>query len=401
MSDTLDHGDVVHHFTARAEIYDRSSHWCTSEDLMEKVVACAAPEPHHHLLDLACGTGLVTRAFSGRVARLVGLDLTPAMAAQAEAALDELVIGQAESMPFADASFDRVTCRQGIQFMDAPKAAAEVLRVLKPGGMVILIDLAAYGEDDRDEYFEVLRLRNLHDATSGAAMSRHFSKTPASRRCAPLSTSPSRMWMPGAPTAPSPSPGVKAFETSTATHPTRSARCTRWQPRTTHVSPTTCSSRSRSVSDSSPVTRPTDPLYIIGTERSGSNLLRVILNAHADIDVPHPPHILKYFHALAPGYGDLKGRRARATLVRDVLRLSASTSIRGPSRLTRKRSSTALSLTPCSASSRASMTSTWLIPVSGDGDARAPSWSTTSPRRWPGTLARASSGWCEIRATWP
>ena len=43
MSDTLDHGDVVHHFTARAEIYDRSSHWCTSEDLMEKVVACAAP----------------------------------------------------------------------------------------------------------------------------------------------------------------------------------------------------------------------------------------------------------------------------------------------------------------------------------------------------------------------
>ena len=160
MSDTLDHGDVVHHFTARAEIYDRSSHWCTSEDLMEKVVACAAPEPHHHLLDLACGTGLVTRAFSGRVARLVGLDLTPAMAAQAEAALDELVIGQAESMPFADASFDRVTCRQGIQFMDAPKAAAEVLRVLKPGGMVILIDLAAYGEDDRDEYFEVLRLRN-------------------------------------------------------------------------------------------------------------------------------------------------------------------------------------------------------------------------------------------------
>ena len=69
------------------------------------------------------------------------------------------------------------------------------------------------------------------------------------------------------------------------------------------------------------MTRPTEPLYIIGTERSGSNLLRVILNAHADIDVPHPPHILKYFHALAPGYGDLRERRARARLVRDVLRL--------------------------------------------------------------------------------
>jgi hypothetical protein len=70
-------------------------------------------------------------------------------------------------------------------------------------------------------------------------------------------------------------------------------------------------------------TGPTDPLYIIGTERSGSNLLRVILNAHPDIDVPHPPHILKYFHALEPGYGDLNQTRPRRALVRDVLRLLA------------------------------------------------------------------------------
>ena len=68
---------------------------------------------------------------------------------------------------------------------------------------------------------------------------------------------------------------------------------------------------------------PTDPLYIIGTERSGSNLLRVILNAHPDIDVPHPPHILKYFYALAPGYGDLNQPTRRGRLVKDVLRLLA------------------------------------------------------------------------------
>ncbi len=160
MSSSLDQGGVVDHFTARAEIYDHSSHWCTAEDLMAKVVDCVAPESQHHLLDLACGTGLVTRAFAGKVARLVGLDLTPAMAAQAEAALDELVIGSAEAMPFDDATFDRITCRQGIQFMDAPKAAAEIHRVLKPGGRVVLVDLAAYGEADREEYFEVLRLRN-------------------------------------------------------------------------------------------------------------------------------------------------------------------------------------------------------------------------------------------------
>ena len=156
----IDDADVVHHFTARAGHYDQSSHWCTADDLMMKVVDSVAPKPSHHMLDLACGTGLVSRAFAGKVGKLVGLDLTPAMAAQASAALDELVIGRAEAMPFEDASFDRITCRQGIQFMDAPAVAAEIFRVLKPGGRVVLIDLAAYGEDDKDEYFEVLRLRN-------------------------------------------------------------------------------------------------------------------------------------------------------------------------------------------------------------------------------------------------
>jgi hypothetical protein len=70
-------------------------------------------------------------------------------------------------------------------------------------------------------------------------------------------------------------------------------------------------------------TSSTAPFYIIGTERSGSNLLRVILNAHPDIDVPHPPHILKYFHALEAGYGDLNQDKARRRLLKDVMRLLA------------------------------------------------------------------------------
>jgi hypothetical protein len=63
------------------------------------------------------------------------------------------------------------------------------------------------------------------------------------------------------------------------------------------------------------------PIYIIGTERSGSNLLRVILNAHSGIDIPHPLHICSYFADLAPGYGDISDPRARRALVTDILRL--------------------------------------------------------------------------------
>lgn len=48
-----------------------------------------------------------------------------------------------------------------------------------------------------------------------------------------------------------------------------------------------------------------DPIFIVGTERSGSNLLRAMLNAHDNICIPHPPHIMKELAALEPRYGDL------------------------------------------------------------------------------------------------
>jgi len=152
--------DAVQHFTARAPIYNRSSRWCTDEALMSHVIAHAQPAPHHTMLDVACGTGLVAKAFRGRVGEIVGLDPTAAMADQASPWLDRFVTSYAEHMPFEPAQFDLVTCRQGIQFMDAPKAAAEMARMLRPGGRIVLINLCAYGPADRDEYFEVLRLRN-------------------------------------------------------------------------------------------------------------------------------------------------------------------------------------------------------------------------------------------------
>ena len=66
------------------------------------------------------------------------------------------------------------------------------------------------------------------------------------------------------------------------------------------------------------------PFFIVGTERSGSNLLRVILDSHSRLCVPHPPHIMNYFGHLEARYGDLTQRRARRALAGDIGRLVAT-----------------------------------------------------------------------------
>lgn len=151
---------VLEHFTRRADFYDRSSRWCTDPQLGAATVDAVAPEASQRLLDVACGTGLVSALFKGKVSEVVGLDRTPAMFAQARPHVDRLVEGDATALPFGHRTFDRVICRQGIQFMDDQKAVREMVRVCKPGGRVVLVHLCAYGEEDKADYFEILRLRN-------------------------------------------------------------------------------------------------------------------------------------------------------------------------------------------------------------------------------------------------
>ncbi|HEX6343732.1 sulfotransferase [Umezawaea sp.] len=63
------------------------------------------------------------------------------------------------------------------------------------------------------------------------------------------------------------------------------------------------------------------PVLIIGTERSGSNLLRLVLNAHPRVAVPHPPHFLRYLAPLADSYGDLREDANLRSLVADAVLL--------------------------------------------------------------------------------
>lgn len=63
------------------------------------------------------------------------------------------------------------------------------------------------------------------------------------------------------------------------------------------------------------------PIFMIGIQRSGSNLLRLMLNESPEIAAPHPPHILQRMMPLVPHYGDLGKAGPFSLLVDDVCRL--------------------------------------------------------------------------------
>ncbi len=106
-------------------------------------------EPGHHCLDVACGTGALTRSIAARTrgrGRVVGLDVEPAMLEVARTVVPgaEWVEGDAMALPFEGGVFDRVGSQFGLMFVPDPaRALKEMVRVCRPGGRVVVATCAA------------------------------------------------------------------------------------------------------------------------------------------------------------------------------------------------------------------------------------------------------------------
>ncbi|HEY0614807.1 MAG TPA: class I SAM-dependent methyltransferase [Candidatus Elarobacter sp.] len=88
------------------------------------------------VLDLAAGTGKLTRVLVRHFARVTAVE--PDDALRALIADAETLAGAAESIPLPDASVDGVFCAEAFHWFDAPRAVAEIARVLRPGGFVVV-----------------------------------------------------------------------------------------------------------------------------------------------------------------------------------------------------------------------------------------------------------------------
>lgn len=108
---------------------------------VEALLDAARVAAGDRVLDLCCGTGLVTAAAARRRAVASGLDFSEAMLGEARRKNPRLRFdqGDAEALPYADDAFDAAVANFGIHHVPNPaKAAVEAVRVLRPGGRVAI-----------------------------------------------------------------------------------------------------------------------------------------------------------------------------------------------------------------------------------------------------------------------
>jgi len=134
--------------------------------------AILALQPGEHVLDIGSGPGFLAAEMAeevGSSGRVVGLDPSETMLAMGarRGAPVEYVAGDGLAMPFANETFDAAVAIQVYEYVeDMPAALAEVRRVLKPGGRLLILDTdwdsIVWHSNDRDRMERVLERWNDH-----------------------------------------------------------------------------------------------------------------------------------------------------------------------------------------------------------------------------------------------
>jgi ubiquinone/menaquinone biosynthesis C-methylase UbiE len=134
---------------------------------LDRLVELAECRPDIEALDIATGAGHTARMIAPHVCHVVVSDLTPQMLDTARAEMQAAGIhnvsfrlADAEALPFDDATFDLVTCRIAPHhFSDCNRFTQEVSRVLRPGGLFLLIDSTVPEDDELDQRVNELEWR--------------------------------------------------------------------------------------------------------------------------------------------------------------------------------------------------------------------------------------------------
>ena len=164
----------MHDETLRAEFTHQAASFAaspamTAPETLGVLLDLVPEDPSARWLDAACGPGLVACALAGRVGEVHGVDLTPAMAERARRTAAErglanatFSVGDATALDLPAGSFDGAVSRFSLHHLPRPgRLVAELARVVRPGGHVMLADHVAEEEAGEAAWHEeVERLRD-------------------------------------------------------------------------------------------------------------------------------------------------------------------------------------------------------------------------------------------------
>lgn len=160
--------EIIGEFTHQAETFDAST-VARSPRTLDELLRLAAPRAGQRWLEVACGPGIISRRLAGKVAEVLGVDMTPAMievarreAAAAGAGNATFTLGDATALEQPDGAFDGVITRFSLHHIPAPgRVFEEMARVARPGGAIVVADHLADEDADAAAWSqEVERLRD-------------------------------------------------------------------------------------------------------------------------------------------------------------------------------------------------------------------------------------------------
>jgi ubiquinone/menaquinone biosynthesis C-methylase UbiE len=143
------------------------------DDALDWIAARTGLGVDSEVLDLAAGTGKLTRSLVERGCTVTAVEPLPGMRSQLERDLPEVVVldGKAEQIPLADASFDAVLVGQAFHWFEPYAALEEVARVLRPRGWLVLLwnlwDLDDHLQRSLDEIITPLATGRIRNLTTG------------------------------------------------------------------------------------------------------------------------------------------------------------------------------------------------------------------------------------------
>jgi len=163
--------EIIDQFSQQAGAYTAIT---AHSDALDRLIHLSGVKATDTVLDLACGSGIVACAFAEHAAQVTGVDITAGMIEEAKKLQQkkglknmQWQIGEVEALPYETNSFNIVVSRFGFHhFLEPAKVLAEMVKVCKKDGCVLIVDVAL----PADKVTAYNRMEKLRDPSHTAAL---------------------------------------------------------------------------------------------------------------------------------------------------------------------------------------------------------------------------------------